>query len=150
LSSNATNFIWSFGNGAAPVTTNSNSNQTTSFNQPGTYTVQLTANNGDCASIFTIPIIVIGYPPLDIHIPNVFTPNDDNSNDEFFIQVSNGASIKVSIFNRWGNQMFEINDFTTKWNGKDASDGVYFFTYDIAGLDGQKLEGHGHVTLLRK
>jgi hypothetical protein len=46
--------------------------------------------------------------------------------------------------------MFEINDFTTKWNGKDASDGVYFFTYNIVGLDGQKLEGHGHVTLLRK
>jgi gliding motility-associated-like protein len=93
---------------------------------------------------------VIGYPPLDIHIPNVFTPNGDNSNDEFFIAVTNGASIKVTIFNRWGNQMFEINDFTTKWNGKDATEGVYFFKYEIVGLDGQILEGHGHVTLLRK
>ena len=150
LSTNATNYTWDFGNGTTPVNTSSNGNQSSSFSEPGTYTVQLTASSGNCQSIFTIPIIVIGYPPIEINVPNVFTPNGDNSNDEFFIRVTNGATIKVTIFNRWGNQMFEINDFTTKWNGKDASDGVYFFTYNIVGLDGQKLEGHGHVTLLRK
>lgn len=149
-STNATDYSWNFGNGTAPVLTNSTGAQSAAFSQPGTYDVILIASNGGCEDTFTLPIVVVGYPPLEIHVPNVFTPNGDNSNDEFFIDVKNGATIEVLIFNRWGNQMFEINDFTTKWDGKDATEGVYFFTYKITGLDGQLRDGHGHVSLIRK
>ena len=84
------------------------------------------------------------------HVPNVFTPNGDKSNDEFFIDVTNGKSIEVHIFNRWGNKMFDITDFKTKWDGKDAAEGVYFFTYTIEGMNGEIREGQGHVTLINK
>lgn len=149
-STNATNYSWDFGNGSAPVVTTSNGSQSVSYTQPGTYDVVLIASNGGCDDAVTLPIVVVGYPPLEIYVPNVFTPNGDGSNDAFFIDVKNGSTIEVLIFNRWGNQMFEINDFTTKWDGKDATEGVYFFKYKITGLDGQLREGHGHVSLIRK
>ena len=46
--------------------------------------------------------------------------------------------------------MHTINNFTDKWNGGDATEGVYFYTYKIKGLSGDYLEGHGNVTLIRK
>lgn len=149
-STNSTGYVWDFGNGSAPVTTTSAGNQTSTFSAPGIYTVQLTATNGNCSDIFTLPIVVLGNPPFEMHVPNVFTPNDDQKNDEFFIDVKNGKSITVTIFNRWGNKMFEMDDFTDRWDGKDATEGVYFFVYSITDLDGKLHEGHGHVTLVRK
>lgn len=148
-STNATGYVWNFGNGSAPVTTNTPGSQNAAYPTPGVYTVQLTASNGNCIDIFTVPITVLG-SPFDIYIPNVFTPNGDGVNDEFFIDVTNGKSISVKIFNRWGNAMFEMNDFNTKWDGKDANEGVYFFTYTITGMNGESREGHGNVTLVRK
>ncbi len=64
---------------------------------------------------------------------NVFTPNGDATNDEFNFVVSN--SIKnnsVVVVNRWGNIVYESDDVTKSWNGKNqkgilVEDGVYFY-----------------------
>lgn len=149
-SSNASGYVWTFGNGTTPVTTTSDDDQTSSYINQGVYTVTLVATNGNCTDSFSLPITVDSLPPAIVHIPNVFTPNNDGSNDAFYIDVLHGKTIHVLIFNRWGNQMFEINDFKTKWDGADASEGVYFFTYEIEGVSGEILKGHGHVSLLRK
>lgn len=150
ISTNANNYSWDFGNGTSAVVTGSNGPQSGTFVSPGTYIVELTATNGSCFDVASIQITVTGLPDIQIKVPNVFTPNGDNSNDEFFIDVKNGKTIKVEIFNRWGNKMIELNDFNTKWNGKDANDGVYFFTYHITDHKDQVYEGQGHVTLIRK
>lgn len=148
-STNATGYIWDFGNGSNPITTGSNANQNGTFTNPGVYTVELTATNGNCTDSFTMPITVLGFPGVEIHIPNVFTPDNNKVNDEFFIDVKNGKTIAVVIYNRWGNVMYQINDFKDKWNGGDASDGVYFFTYEITDIQDKVHVGHGHVTLKR-
>jgi gliding motility-associated-like protein len=149
-SSPAASYQWMFGNGFNPITVYTPSNQTSFYTQPGVYTVQLTASNDFCQSIYTMPITVIQFPPTITYIPNVFTPNNDKINDEFFIDVQYGATIEVDILNRWGDKMHTINNFTDKWNGGDATEGVYFYTYKIKGLSGDYLEGHGNVTLIRK
>lgn len=67
----------------------------------------------------------------DILIPNVFTPNKDNSNDEFIITGTNITNIEGSIYNRWGKLMFEWNDVNIGWdgtyNGKVVPEGSYFY-----------------------
>ena len=67
-------------------------------------------------------------------LPNVFTPGDDGKNDLFtpfpykFIE-----SVDVTIFNRWGNIVFETKDPDINWDGKEmksgkqVSDGVYYY-----------------------
>lgn len=68
---------------------------------------------------------------INISFPNIFTPNHDGINDYFktFTEVSN---VDIQIFNRWGNIVFESNNFL-KWNGeylnsgKICSKGVYYY-----------------------
>ena len=149
---NATNYTWDFGNGTNLTLTNQN-NQTSLYLVPGTYNVILTASNGVCEDQDQLPIIVIPLPDPIINVPNVFSPNNDASNDEYFIDTENVTSIELIILNRWGNVVYETTNLNGKWdgkwNGKDASEGVYFFKYVITGLNGKVLTGHGNVTLLR-
>ena len=46
-----------------------------------------------------------------------------------------------------------INEADGYWNGKIngkiADDGVYFYKYEVTGLDGSKVTGQGSVELIR-
>lgn len=151
-SSLATTYSWSFGDGSTSTVTNLNG-ATHTYNNVGTYPVLLTASNGVCANTDTVVIVVTPFPPPVIHIPNVFTPNKDGVNDEFFIDVQNIASLEMIVINRWGNLVFETSTINNKWdgkiNGKDADEGVYFIKYSLVDLNGEQYSGHGNVTLLR-
>lgn len=152
VSQDASGYLWIFGNGqmSSPSTT---VGQTTSYGNPGTYTVYLIADNDYCSDTSSLNVVIIPFPPLTIHVPNVFTPNSDGANDEFFISTTWAKSMNVIILNRWGNVVHEITDLTSKWNGeingKEASDGVYFFKYEVEGINGDILTGHGNITLIR-
>ena len=66
----------------------------------------------------------------ELEIPNVFTPNNDGLNDYFYLKYKNIPHIEFTIFNRWGNVVFEGKN-NDKWNGSDRSgnslhNGVYF------------------------
>ena len=151
-SMNGTSYNWVFGNGGNMNLTTLTT-QTITYSDPGTYTVLLTASNGICDDVATIQIVVMPFPPPIVHVPNVFTPNHDNANDEFFIDTYLAASLKLIILNRWGNVVHEITDLTSKWNGeingKEASEGVYFYKYEVVGINGDVLTGHGNITLIR-
>lgn len=151
-SANANSYSWNFDNGQLN-TVSSTSPQSTSYSEPGTYVVYMIADNGVCQVTDTVHIIVIPFPDPWIHIPNVFTPNGDGANDEFTIQTSYVAEMEIQIYNRWGEFMDEIIGTTDFWNGqfngKDASDGTYFFKYYVKGINGKELTGHGNVTLIR-
>ncbi len=57
-------------------------------------------------------------------IPNVITPNGDTHN-EYFCIVSEGET-QVSIFDRWGLQVYENKTYRNDWNGQGLSGGVYY------------------------
>ncbi len=60
---------------------------------------------------------VIEYCPATIFIPNTFTPNGDGVND-FFVPVGKSiASMRLMIFDRWGELLFESDDLNTGWDG---------------------------------
>jgi len=96
--------------------------------------------------------------PTDLYIPNVFSPNGDNQNDEFAILGGDMASMELKIFNRWGELVFENNEQNTGWNGLTferelAPTGVYIYRLDFVGFkrDGSTFTGkkYGTVTLVR-
>jgi gliding motility-associated-like protein len=102
-------------------------------------------------------IILVENLPLSYIIPNVFTPNEDGSNDLLHMDIKNAASLEMEIFNRWGNLVGVVNstDSEKGWNGQNintgqpVSDGVYFYTYKIVDLNGEEIEGHQFVHLNR-
>jgi len=147
-------YLWSFGNGATGVTTNVITTPSSTYENAGTYTVVLTATNGTCTDYDTVQIVVLEFPEPLIEAPNVFTPNGDASNDQFFINTEFTSNISYIIVNRWGNLIFENEGFNPLWNGetmsgKPVEEGVYFYKYEILGLNGQTYNGHGSVTLIR-
>lgn len=149
----ATNFEVDFDNGQTATSTDVTDTYLMIYNTPGTYMVILTASNGICEDTDGIEVTVIPFEPLIFELPNVFTPDGDGVNDNFFIDVQNGDKIEVVVYNRWQNEMFRITDFTTKWDGtnkgSDASEGTYFYTYSITGKDGTTQTGQQFVELIR-
>lgn len=148
----ATSYLWIFGNGQIASVT-STATQTSTYSSPGTYTVYLIADNDYCTDSSSVNIVVIPFPDPWIHVPNVFTPNGDNANDLFTIQTLYVEELEIQIFNRWGEVVDEVMGISDYWdgkiNGKDASDGTYFFKYYVKGINGTELTGHGNVTLIR-
>lgn len=151
-STNATTYHWSFGDGFQ-ANASTSAGQQYGYTIPGEYVVVLTAANGACVDTDTLVIIVIPVPDPIVVVPNIFTPNGDHNNDQFFLDVSYAKSVKVQIVNRWGDKMYDYDNVQGYWdgtvNGNLASDGVYFFNYQVEGLNGTILSGHGDVQLIR-
>ena len=151
-SSYANNYVWDFGNGLDTITTNIGSTYTSYSIAPQDYIVYMVASNGYCTD--TVSKIVKALLPPEIFVPNVFSPNDDQSNDVFFVTSQNLASLELLIFNRWGNLMATISDPLGSWDGKtnggnDATAGVYFYKYVATGQAGEEITGQGFITLIR-
>lgn len=145
-STNANSYTWNFGNGQSSTSLN----PTTTYSETGEYTIVLVADNGLCKDTAYSKIVVDSFPPIVIHIPNVFTPNGDNINDGFFIETHYAKTVYVELFNRWGNLMAKLEDPIAKWDGGKAVDGVYFYKYRITDLTDKVYEGHGFFHLIRK
>lgn len=88
-----------------------------------------------------------------IFIPNVFSPNGDGVNDVFNVIAKNITFISMSIYNRWGEQVFVSNELSIGWNGKQKGEnvdsGVYFYLIEFKNRAGEKEIRKGDVTLLR-
>ncbi len=92
-------------------------------------------------------------------LPNVFTPNGDGYNDKFVpFPYKYVERIDLKIFNRWGTTVFKTTNPDVNWdgknqsNGKDCSEGVYFYICDVYELRLQGLTKrtiNGTVHLLR-
>lgn len=143
---NANSYSWNFGNGQS--STSSNSSVSAMYNQAGSYPVILVASNGICADSMQLTIVTTISDFL-IHIPNVFTPNDDHINDVFYIGTTNAKTVFVEIVNRWGNMMTKLEKPTDTWDGENAPSGVYYYKYKITDHFDQVYEGQGFFHLER-
>ena len=148
----ANTYSWDFGNGVA-VNTTDLSPVSTTYSTAGVFTVTLVASNGICTDDQILIITTGTPPPMEIFVPNVFTPNDKEDNEGYWVNVINGKSFEGVIVNRWGNVMYTMGELNEKWdgnyNGKPAEDGVYFIKYTATGLDGEVKEGHTFFHLVR-
>ena len=148
-STGSTSYIWDFGNGTATSTV---TNPSYAYNLAGTYTAVLVASNGTCAdTAYTVIIVDVA---TTIIIPNVFSPNGDNINDEFVITTTGMKSLTCDIFNRWGQRMFTIGNVNQSWdgtlyNGNTATDGTYYYMIKAVGIDGKTFSVEGYMTLIR-
>ncbi len=91
----------------------------------------------------------------DLTIPNVFSPNGDLINDCFEIDTEcQSSSFHIDIINRWGNLVFESDDYDFNWNGKnkngsgELSEGAYFYRIIISDEQNEIFRS-GFITLLR-
>jgi gliding motility-associated-like protein len=66
-------------------------------------------------------------PINDLEIPNVFTPNGDEYNQNFSIANIQEDRWVLTVINRWGRQVYYSRYYHNEWNGKGLAPGVYFY-----------------------
>lgn len=72
---------------------------------------------------------------------NVITPNGDGQNDLFIIDnVTLYPGNSLSIYNRWGRQVFTATDYQNNWGGEaGTAPGMYYYLFKLA--DGTTTKG---------
>jgi gliding motility-associated-like protein len=150
-SENANGYKWFFGDNRQPQ---SGYNAEYTFPDTGRYPVKLVAfSNGECTD--TLVQMVHVSSRNNYKILNVFTPNNDGSNDVFEINIENPEFYELIIMDRAGEIVFHSQDINNSWNGISQKDGrpclggIYFYSirYRLPGENLNQLTGN--VTLIR-
>ncbi len=117
-----------------------------------TYTITYTFNSGACSNTATTNV-TINQLKTDIYIPNSFTPNGDGKNDVLYVYGNTIKSVNLSVYNQWGERIFNSNSQSKGWDGlgfgKMQPVGVYIYVAQIVLLDGTVLNRKGTVNLIR-
>ncbi len=117
-------------------------------------TIQVCDLLNSCSQI-TLQIEVEG----EIVAFNGISPNGDSKNDFFLLENIQflGPNNTVKIFNRWGDKVFEMNDYnntTRVFDGKELPSGVYFYNINYEKVNvqpGMSPDGEltGYLTIKR-
>jgi len=114
------------------------------------YTVTISDGTG-CYT--TRQVVVTILHNNDVFVPNSFSPNGDGRNDYLFIRGNNLYGVRFTVYDRWGEKVFETTQQTTGWDGtykgKDLNPGVFSYVYTINFDDGSTISKTGSVTLIR-
>ena len=110
------------------------------------YTLTVTDGAG-CTNMDDVMVKVLKFPL----IPNTFTPNNDGINDVWIIKNLEGyPDCRVSVFNRYGQLVFESHGYTTPWNGRYKNKELPFGTYYYVIEPGNGVRpATGYVTIIK-
>lgn len=125
--------------------------------QGGNYPVLLTVTDiHGCQDQVVRTIVIDDF--FNIFVPNAFTPNQDGFNDYFGIEGTDidPDRFHFMIFDRWGEQVFESFDPTSRWTGgfqggdNYVADDVYMWRLVVYSLTNvERHEILGYVTVVR-
>ncbi|UPT67315.1 MAG: choice-of-anchor L domain-containing protein [Sphingobacteriales bacterium JAD_PAG50586_3] len=141
---------WDFGDS----TTSTTFEPSHTYTSPGTYVVTLVVENS-AGCLDTIQYSLVVRPDFYFYIPNSFTPNSDGINEGFNGKGQGFEVYNMSIYNRWGQRIFQTNSLTNGWLGLDANDNpvpidtyVYVVSLRIT-PDEDEIIYRGKVSLIR-
>lgn len=107
---------------------------------------------GVCGDVKSRQIIVEDCSEDVIYVPNIFSPNGDGQNDFLFVRGT-FKSLHFSVYDRWGEIVFETTDANMGWDGKfkgkPMNPGVFAYYAIIERNDGKKIVKSGNVSLVR-
>jgi gliding motility-associated-like protein len=120
-----------------------------------TYIVEVKAPNSKCVGTAQARVVVV-IPECDepnIFLPNAFTPDDDGVNDILQVRGAIISQVKLLIYNRWGEKIFESEEVGGGWdgyyNGLPCAPDVYGYYLEVVCFSGKKLIKKGNINLIR-
>lgn len=152
-SSGGVSYVWS------PATGLSNPNISNPVAQPSTttnYCVHVTNASGcsDSACV-TIYVEAPTSPCEDVFVPTAFSPDIDGKNKLECIlgSVNCIQTFDFSIYDRWGQKVFETTDASICWDGvykgKLMNTAVFVYYLEAIFTDGKKINRKGNISLIR-
>ena len=135
---------------------------TVSPNGTTNYCVMAYDQNGcsgnDCVNVFVRLCSSGG----ELYLPNAFSPNGDGENDVLKIYFGIPECIRslhITVFNRWGEKIFESSDPNFQWTGDynksllrnpgNAGSEVFVYYMEVGLGNGNKISRTGNVNLIR-
>jgi len=119
-----------------------------------TYIVTITDGFG-CDNIDSVTVFVkeVICEEPEIFIPNAFTPNGDQNNDQVFVRGNTIKELTFKIFDRWGELVFETNNPKKGWDGTykgtAAAPAVYVYWLEATCFNNEHFFKKGNITLIR-
>jgi gliding motility-associated-like protein len=118
-------------------------------------TVTVTESQNSCKALSSVMVRVKRCDEPEIYIPTGFSPNNDGHNDAF--QVENAdkylETMRLSVFDRWGNAVFQTTDLNGKWDGMydgmPVAPGVYGYFFIGTCKGKEAITKKGNVTVLK-
>jgi gliding motility-associated-like protein len=140
-------YVWSPATGLDSTTT---PDPVASPLETTTYTCTITDFNG-CTTTRQVTVTILH--ENDYFIPNTFSPNKDGSNDYFFVRGNNIYGVRMTIYDRWGERIFETANKNEPWDGlykgKELDAGVYTYIVTLIYNDGDSVTKAGSITLVK-
>ena len=152
-STNSIDYSWTFGNGNTSIL----EDPSNTYFSNGTYIVSLVSTGSLGCSDSTSQSIVINTVTTEIStlIPNAISPNNDNKNDVWkleFLKLLYPNAI-VTIFNEWGQLIFESEGYEIPWDGtynnELVPDGTYYYIIDLNEGGGNEELFKGTILVLK-
>jgi gliding motility-associated-like protein len=147
----ANTYLWTSVPADATLSSTSILNPTATPTATTTYTLTAT-NAAGCNATDDITVTVI---PYCIKVKNAFSPNGDGINDNWQVydQYDCLSKVIVTVFNRYGNRVYQNRDYRNNWNGtyngKPVPDGTYYAVVEFVLIDGKKITKNTDLTLIR-
>lgn len=118
-----------------------------------TTTYEVTVEDAQGCSGIAYVIVFVEGPCTEVFVPTIFSPNGDENNDFHCVFGSCIIDFEISIFNRWGQQVFQSSNKSECWdgtfNGKDVDPGVYVYTMRAMQSNGVEVTGSGNLNVIR-
>lgn len=116
-----------------------------------TYFVTVIDENG-CFGQDSV-VVFVSSPCTDVMLPSLFSPNGDGNNDLLCILGNCILSSKLTIYNRWGEVVFESVNSTDCWDGthrnKPVNTGAFVYILEAVLINGEEVFESGSITLVR-
>ena len=133
---------------------NSDTTQTITVNQSGRFDVLVRDSEGCFATDGTETVIDLD--GMCSNVRAIITPNSDGDNDNFVVRCDDTIlNLRIQIFNRWGQLVFESDDYQNEWQGtnrrgESLPEGGYFYVLEYTNLETNQLEQEkGHISIIR-
>jgi gliding motility-associated-like protein len=121
-----TNWVWIFPDS---TTTNLTNPQYVFIKSDSVLFVYTTIDG--CIDTIITPVTV---QPFKLTLYNVFTPNGDGVNDRYEIpNLDRYINNQFIVYNRWGEKVFQEDNYSNDWDGGKLPDGVYFYILKCQG-----------------
>lgn len=156
-SQHATSYVWDFGDGS-PTSVIEHPSHVFPNGEAGAYTVTLIASS-DLGCRDTMKLNIIVEDDIIYYVPNAFTPDEDEFNPVFkpiFTTGFDPHDYCLSIYNRWGELVFQSYDVNYGWDGTFSGaggrvqDGSYTWKIEFkTKRSDERKVIHGMVNLIR-
>jgi len=154
--SNAKHYKWVFGD-EKPISVSTNPTHIFPVATGQHYIVSLTGYNTDNGCATTYKQEIVSKEPVIYYIPNTFTPNGDEVNNTFKPIFYSGLDIynyHLSIYNRWGELIFESNNSDYGWDGTYGNiivaSATYIWKLEFKEkLTDKRHHATGHINVIR-